>query len=289
MAVRARAYLTDALLTARLFVFALLRSSGFTALLLLSMSPAVARAAEPDTHNIGRELPLASVIPFVAMLAAIAVFPLAAPHWWEHNRNKFIVAAVCGVPLAIYLASAFGHEGIEKLEHAGIEYVSFIAHTWFVVCNQRRHLCAGIALRHADVKHGADCTRRVIGQRDRHDRRFDGFDSTVAACQRSATAKRAHCGFLYLRGVQLWRAAHSAGRSSFILGFFERRAFRVDIAALARMVDGQWTVVASVQLLGSSDLQQGRASVQDRSSRKCSGTSRCGLSACTIFCFWPPL
>jgi Na+/H+ antiporter NhaD/arsenite permease-like protein len=99
----------------------------FAAFLLLLISPAVAGAAEPNTGNIGRELPLASVVPFVAMLAAIAVFPLAAPHWWELNRNKFIVAAVLGVPLAIYLSTAFGHEGIEKLEHAGSEYVSFIA------------------------------------------------------------------------------------------------------------------------------------------------------------------
>ena len=94
---------------------------------VVCLSPTTALAAEPNHPNIGQELHLASVIPFVALLGCIAVLPLAAPHWWEHNRNKAIVSAVLGVPLAVYLAVTFGHEGIVQLEHAGIEYVSFIA------------------------------------------------------------------------------------------------------------------------------------------------------------------
>ena len=30
------------------------------------------------------------------------------------------------MPLAIYLVTAFGHEGVAKLEHAGMEYLSFV-------------------------------------------------------------------------------------------------------------------------------------------------------------------
>src|SRR5262245_4148779 len=38
------------------------------------------------------------------MLLAIAVGPLLAPHWWESNRNKLLVAAVFGAPvLVLYL------------------------------------------------------------------------------------------------------------------------------------------------------------------------------------------
>ena len=42
------------------------------------------------------ELPLYTVLPFVAMLLAIALFPLWLPHWWESNRSKLAVAAVLG-------------------------------------------------------------------------------------------------------------------------------------------------------------------------------------------------
>ena len=101
---------------------------GIVLCLLASMFfPATARAADAAEHGIGQDLPLASVIPFAALLGSIAILPLAAPHWWEQNRNKFLVSAVLGAPLAIYLATAYGHEGITQLEHAGVEYASFIA------------------------------------------------------------------------------------------------------------------------------------------------------------------
>ena len=47
--------------------------------------------------------PLYGVLPFVAMLLAIAVCPLWIPHWWESNRNKLLASAVLGLPvLAFY-------------------------------------------------------------------------------------------------------------------------------------------------------------------------------------------
>ncbi len=87
---------------------------------------ALASEAADAAVNIGQSLPLVSVLPFVLMLGAIAVLPLAAPHWWEHNRNRAIVALLLSAPLAIYLVTSFGHEGLEKLEHAGMEYLSFM-------------------------------------------------------------------------------------------------------------------------------------------------------------------
>jgi Na+/H+ antiporter NhaD/arsenite permease-like protein len=68
------------------------------------------------------ELPLYSVVPFVALLAAIALGPLLAPHWWEPNRNKLLVGVGLGLPvLALYL-----HRQPSALVHVAEEYVAFI-------------------------------------------------------------------------------------------------------------------------------------------------------------------
>ena len=67
-------------------------------------------------------LPVYTVLPFVAMLLAIAVCPLRIAHWWEPNRHKFAVAALLGVPILIlYL----GREPAALVRMAE-EYVSFI-------------------------------------------------------------------------------------------------------------------------------------------------------------------
>jgi Na+/H+ antiporter NhaD/arsenite permease-like protein len=66
--------------------------------------------------------PLYSVLPFVALLLAIALFPLGLPRWWEPNRNKLLVAVVLGAPtLVLYLVREPG-----ALVHIATDYVSFI-------------------------------------------------------------------------------------------------------------------------------------------------------------------
>ncbi|HEY6002056.1 MAG TPA: sodium:proton antiporter [Anaeromyxobacter sp.] len=67
-------------------------------------------------------MPLWSVVPFGAMLLCIAVLPLAAPHFWEHNRNKALVSLVLGAPVAIWI----GALDLPALAHAAHEYVAFI-------------------------------------------------------------------------------------------------------------------------------------------------------------------
>ncbi len=65
---------------------------------------------------------LYTVLPFVAMLLAIAFCPLRLPHWWESNRNKLVVSAVLGAPvLVLYLSRE-----PRALVHAGLDYLSFI-------------------------------------------------------------------------------------------------------------------------------------------------------------------
>ncbi len=63
-----------------------------------------------------------AVLPFVAMLLAIAVAPLLLPHWWESNRNKLVASMALAAPvLVVYLAREPG-----ALAHAGADYVSFV-------------------------------------------------------------------------------------------------------------------------------------------------------------------
>ena len=69
-------------------------------------------------------MPLWALIPFGIMLLTIAVGPLVAEHWWEHNVNKLLVSFVLGVPTAIFLIR---HDLTEKLEHQLIgDYLPFI-------------------------------------------------------------------------------------------------------------------------------------------------------------------
>lgn len=74
----------------------------------------------------GSRLPLWSVLPFVALLASIALLPLAAPRFWEKNRNRAWVAAAFAVPFAAGLCLGLPEEGPSALVHSLREYTSFI-------------------------------------------------------------------------------------------------------------------------------------------------------------------
>ncbi len=78
------------------------------------------------SHPLGELLPVLSVAPFALLLVAIAVMPLAAPGWWEHHRNKGIVAGGLAFPFAFWLLAAYGAEAQHHLVHALLDYVSFI-------------------------------------------------------------------------------------------------------------------------------------------------------------------
>lgn len=70
----------------------------------------------------GSAPPLYTVLPFAAMLLALALCPLWVPRWWHPNRNKFIVSCVLGSPvLALYLVRQPG-----ALLHMAEDYASFI-------------------------------------------------------------------------------------------------------------------------------------------------------------------
>jgi Na+/H+ antiporter NhaD/arsenite permease-like protein len=60
------------------------------------------------------------------MLLAIAILPLAAPCWFESNRNKGIVAFVLGAPTVGYLIGRFGDVGLHLSVTTSEEYISFL-------------------------------------------------------------------------------------------------------------------------------------------------------------------
>ncbi|CAA9355548.1 MAG: Na+/H+ antiporter NhaD and related arsenite permeases, partial [uncultured Microvirga sp.] len=81
-----------------------------------------ARAADLDGSTLG----LVWALPFVGILFSIALFPLLAPHAWEHHQGKIAAlwAALVVVPLALFagLPAALG----AVLHVALLEYVPFI-------------------------------------------------------------------------------------------------------------------------------------------------------------------
>lgn len=73
-------------------------------------------------HDLGRTTPLYAVLPFALLLLAIAVLPLAAPHWWEKNRHKALIGGLLSAPVVVYLLLA----APRALGHSLVEYASFV-------------------------------------------------------------------------------------------------------------------------------------------------------------------
>jgi Na+/H+ antiporter NhaD/arsenite permease-like protein len=76
--------------------------------------------------------PWMGVVPFAMLLASMAVLPLAAPRFWEHQRNKALVTTVVSLPVVVWLLYAEPR----ALGHSLRDYVSFVCllGSLFVVC-----------------------------------------------------------------------------------------------------------------------------------------------------------
>jgi Na+/H+ antiporter NhaD/arsenite permease-like protein len=70
-------------------------------------------------------VPWYGLLPFVALLAAIATFPLMSRtrHLWEKRRFQLLVALVLGVPMGVWIWSLGGRA---EVIHALVEYGAFI-------------------------------------------------------------------------------------------------------------------------------------------------------------------
>ncbi|MDD3629754.1 MAG: sodium:proton antiporter [Bacteroidales bacterium] len=77
-----------------------------------------------EAEIIHYDIPLWAIIPFVLMLLAIAICPLALPAWWEKNKNKLLISLLLGVPTAIWMiAQGFSSNLADSLI---FDYIPFI-------------------------------------------------------------------------------------------------------------------------------------------------------------------
>lgn len=103
----------------------------FLVAILPALMPAVAAAQVPAVGELVEDVsklhvhPL-SVIPFAALLLAIAILPLVAGHFWHSNLKKLLVSLGLAVPVLLYLVLGFGHDGSHALLESLIEYAQFI-------------------------------------------------------------------------------------------------------------------------------------------------------------------
>jgi Na+/H+ antiporter NhaD/arsenite permease-like protein len=83
----------------------------------------VADAALPPLWGVG-------ILPFVVLLASIAVLPIlpATHRWWESNRNRLMLSLFCAFLTLVYYAFAKGWDALlPVLNHAvPAEYIPFI-------------------------------------------------------------------------------------------------------------------------------------------------------------------
>lgn len=95
---------------------------GLSALAVGLFSPLPVFAAEIN----GAALGIAWALPFAGILLSIALCPLFAPHFWEHNIGK--VSAFWGALVLIPLAIFYGTDtALMALSHAALlEYIPFI-------------------------------------------------------------------------------------------------------------------------------------------------------------------
>ncbi len=81
------------------------------------------------TRALGEILPLWSALPFAALLGAIAIGPLLAPHFWHRHYPK--VAGALALALAIPFLLAYRGEAAHAILHtAAIDYIPFILLLW---------------------------------------------------------------------------------------------------------------------------------------------------------------
>ncbi len=98
------------------------------AFLLISM-PSFASEAVHGAEELGKYLPLWSIIPFAGILLSIAVFPLVAPEFWHHHFGK--VSAFWGIVFAVPFILAYKQGAIiSLLDIYFLDYIPFIILLW---------------------------------------------------------------------------------------------------------------------------------------------------------------
>ena len=93
--------------------------------------------AEADAHGggghggeeLGKALPLWTIIPFVGILLSIALFPLVAPHFWHRHFGK--VSAAWALIFGVPFVAVFRGAGVYEILHVYLaDYIPFIILLW---------------------------------------------------------------------------------------------------------------------------------------------------------------
>ncbi len=80
-------------------------------------------------HNLGKELPLWTVLPFAGILLSIALFPLVAPHFWHQHFPK--ISAMWALIFAIPFLFVYKGTAVYEILHIYIiDYIPFIILLW---------------------------------------------------------------------------------------------------------------------------------------------------------------
>jgi len=89
----------------------------------------LAAAEHGGGDELGRLLPLWSIIPFIGILMSIAIMPLAAPQVWHHHYGK--IAAAWAVLFALPFLLVYRGAAFYELAHIVlIDYIPFIIVLW---------------------------------------------------------------------------------------------------------------------------------------------------------------
>ncbi len=99
----------------------------FIPAVFLAIAATPAFAEQPEGHGVnGGDLSLLWGLPFAGMLLSIAIFPLAASHFWHHHYGK--IAAFWALAFLVPYASTFGIRtaSTDLVHTALLEYVPFI-------------------------------------------------------------------------------------------------------------------------------------------------------------------
>jgi Na+/H+ antiporter NhaD/arsenite permease-like protein len=100
----------------------------FTSLLAKGPSESVPEE-QSEGLELGAELPLWSIIPFIGILLSIAIFPLIAGEFWHHHFGK--VSAFWALVFAIPFLFAYHGEALYEILHIYItDYIPFIILLW---------------------------------------------------------------------------------------------------------------------------------------------------------------
>jgi len=118
-----------------------------TLFLTAFLLPSTLFAAETELHEAPAEIWMA--LPFVLLLACIAVIPFISRRWWDKNY-PIIASALGGLVLVFYLAVL---ENSQRVLHTASEYFSFIVliGSLFVVAGGIHIKIRGRSTPHANV------------------------------------------------------------------------------------------------------------------------------------------